>query len=139
MNVPRPFIHIQIAQSKSKFGLPSFSQLVQSVFGEFNYFVIVSQLITLQDPAGDDLHCIVARVLGRCDHGSALAVMFLESSKKKSACIQVNSIDRRNLVFSSGIKVIHSFTASKAILFYAQYIFVHVETKIVEWLYSTVT
>lgn len=70
-----------------------------------------------------------------CTDGSALAVMSLGSSIKQSACIQVNLIGRRNLVIPSGIKVIHSFTASKAILFNARYIFVHVETKIVEWLY----
>jgi RAB protein geranylgeranyltransferase component A len=124
MNVPRPFIHIQTAQSKSKFGLPSFSQLVQSVFGEFNYLVIVSQLMTLEDPA--ELICT---------DGSALAVMFLGSSIKQSAFIHVNLIGRRKLVFPSGIKVIYSFTASKAILFNARYIFVHIETKIVEWVY----
>jgi hypothetical protein len=99
MDVSRPFVHIQMAQSKSKFDLPSFSQPVQSVFGEFNTLVIVSQMMTLQDPAGVDLYCIVARVLGRYDHGSALVVMFLGSSIKQSTCIPVNSIDRRNLIF----------------------------------------
>lgn len=60
---------------------------------------------------------------------------WMVSSIKQSAFIHVNSIGRRNLVFPSGIKVIYSFTASKAILFNARYIFVHIETKIVEWVY----
>ena len=89
-----------------------------------NYLVIVSQLITLKDPA--ELICT---------DGSALAVIFLGLSIKQSAFIYMNSIGRRSLVFPSGIKVINSLTASKAILFNTRYIFVHIKTKIVEWIY----
>jgi hypothetical protein len=70
-----------------------------------------------------------------CTDRSALAIMFLGLSIKQSAFIHVNSIGRRGLVFSSGIKVIYSLTPSKAVLFNARYIFVHIETKIVEWVY----
>jgi hypothetical protein len=54
---PAASVHTQTAQSKAKFCLPSFGQLVQSVFGELKYLVIVSQLMTLEDPA--ELICTV--------------------------------------------------------------------------------